>query len=60
MKTVGILLIGLGTAFVLYLSKTNPEQSLDSSLLLLVAGAWFLTSGLVTDKLTSQHSNNTD
>lgn len=58
MKTAGLLLIGLGTGFILYLSRTNPDQSLDSSIMLTLVGIYFLTFGFITDRMTSQHSNN--
>jgi hypothetical protein len=57
MKTVGILLIGLGTGFIAWLSKTSPDTSTDSSLMLIIAGIIFLTFGLFADSMTSQHSD---
>lgn len=60
MKTVGILLIGSGTGLAFLVSKANPEQALDSLFLLIFSGIWFLTAGLFTDTITSQHSNNKD
>lgn len=62
MRTLGILLIGLGTGLALYLTRSNPAQSLDSTFLLTLSGIFFLTFGMITDKLTLQHSDtsNTD
>lgn len=57
MKSLGILLIGFGTISGIYLSVFSPEQRLDSTFLFTIAGIWFLTMGLIVDKLTSQHSN---
>lgn len=57
MKTLGILLIGLGTVLALYLTKSNPTQSLDSTFLLTLSGIFFLIFGMITDKLTSPHNN---
>ena len=52
MKTIGILLIGLGTVLGFYLSKTSPETSTDSTYLLIFGGIVLLTTGLAHDKLT--------
>jgi len=59
MKRIGIFLIGFGTASALFLRTTSPDQRLDSTALLIIAGAYFLTYGVIVDKLTSQHSETT-